>query len=232
MVWNGKGRAKGVLCFAKWDSSAGTSKAWDRRLSWEGKATMVWNGKGRAKGVLCFAEWDSPAGTSKAWDRRWSWEWKTTMVWNGKGRAKGVLCLAEWDSPAGTSKAWDRRLSWEGKTTMVWNGKGRAKGVFEGIGLSMFEWECDKAQWKGEEDEADRRKWEDNIREWTSLEFAKSQRVQENRGKWSKLVVKASVVPRRPPRLRDRWRWHGKAYKGFRGNGTPRVWEGVWQLEI
>ena len=30
---------------------------------------------------------------------------------------------------------------------------------------------------------------EDNIREWTGLEFAKSQREVENRGKWRKLVV-------------------------------------------
>ena len=41
-----------------------------------------------------------------------------------------------------------------------------------------------------------RKRWEDNIREWTGLEFAKSQKVVENRGKWMKLVVKSSVVPR------------------------------------
>ena len=35
----------------------------------------------------------------------------------------------------------------------------------------------------------------DNIREWTGLEFAKSQRAVENREKWRKLVVKSSVVP-------------------------------------
>ena len=29
-----------------------------------------------------------------------------------------------------------------------------------------------------------REKWEDNIREWTGLESAKSQRAVENRGKW------------------------------------------------
>ena len=33
-----------------------------------------------------------------------------------------------------------------------------------------------------------RKRWEDNIREWTGLEFAKSQRAVENRGKWRKLV--------------------------------------------
>ena len=39
-----------------------------------------------------------------------------------------------------------------------------------------------------------RKMWEDNIREWTSLEFAKSQRAVENREKWGKLVVKSYVV--------------------------------------
>ena len=29
-----------------------------------------------------------------------------------------------------------------------------------------------------------RKRWEDNNREWTSLEFGRSQRAVENRGKW------------------------------------------------
>ena len=40
-----------------------------------------------------------------------------------------------------------------------------------------------------------RKKWEDNIRQWTGLEFGKSQRAVENREKWRKLVAKSSVVP-------------------------------------
>ena len=40
-----------------------------------------------------------------------------------------------------------------------------------------------------------RQRWEDNIREWTGLEFIKSQRAVENREKWRKLVVKSSVMP-------------------------------------
>ena len=40
-----------------------------------------------------------------------------------------------------------------------------------------------------------KKRWEDNIRKWTGLEFAKSQRALENREKWRKLVVKSSVVP-------------------------------------
>ena len=48
-----------------------------------------------------------------------------------------------------------------------------------------------------------RKRWEDNIREWTGLDFAKSQRAVENREKWRKMVVKSSVAPQRPSRLRD-----------------------------
>ena len=46
------------------------------------------------------------------------------------------------------------------------------------------------------------KRWEDNIRKWTGLEFGKSQRAVENREKWRKLVAKSSVVPQRPSRLR------------------------------
>ena len=45
-----------------------------------------------------------------------------------------------------------------------------------------------------------RKRWEDNIREWTGLEFAKSQRAVETREKRRKLVAKSSVVPQRPSR--------------------------------
>ena len=40
-----------------------------------------------------------------------------------------------------------------------------------------------------------RKRWEDNIREWTGLELGKSQRAVETREKWRKLVLKLSVVP-------------------------------------
>ena len=49
-----------------------------------------------------------------------------------------------------------------------------------------------------------RKRWVDNFREWTCLEFTKSQRAVENRQKWRKLVVKLSVVPQRPLWLQGR----------------------------
>ena len=45
-----------------------------------------------------------------------------------------------------------------------------------------------------------RKRWEDNIREWTGLAFAKSQRAVENREKWRKLVAKSSGVCPNDPR--------------------------------
>ena len=44
---------------------------------------------------------------------------------------------------------------------------------------------------------------EDNIGEWTGLEFGKSRRAVENREKLRKLVAKSSVVPQRPSRIKD-----------------------------
>ena len=45
-----------------------------------------------------------------------------------------------------------------------------------------------------------RKWWEDNInliKEWTGLEFGKSQGAVENRERWRKLVAETSVVPQR-----------------------------------
>ena len=49
-----------------------------------------------------------------------------------------------------------------------------------------------------------RKRWEDYIREWTGLEFAKTQRAVKNKGQWRKLVAKSSVVLQRPSLFRDR----------------------------
>ena len=49
-----------------------------------------------------------------------------------------------------------------------------------------------------------KKRWKDNTRDWTGLEFAKSRRVLEKREKWRKLVMESSVVSQRPLRVRDR----------------------------
>ena len=48
-----------------------------------------------------------------------------------------------------------------------------------------------------------RKRWDENIGDWTGLEFGKSQRAVENREKWTKLVAKSYVVPQHSLQLRD-----------------------------
>ncbi|CAM1325864.1 Uncharacterised protein r2_g3476 [Pycnogonum litorale] len=48
-----------------------------------------------------------------------------------------------------------------------------------------------------------KKRWEDNIREWTGLSFSDSQRATEDRDRWRGIVAQSSVAPQRPARLRD-----------------------------
>ena len=43
-----------------------------------------------------------------------------------------------------------------------------------------------------------KKRWEDNIKEWTGMDFASSTRTAENRSRWKGIVANSSVVPRRP----------------------------------
>ena len=58
----------------------------------------------------------------------------------------------------------------------------------------------------GRRQDRQRKRWEAHIKEWTGLDFAKSQRAVENREEWRKLFVKSSVVPQRHMQLRNRRR--------------------------
>ena len=83
----------------------------------------------------------------------------------------------------------DRKLQWYGHVS---RSSGLAKTILQGTVKG------------GRRQGGQRRRWEDNIREWTGLEFAKSHRTVENREQWRKLVAKSSVVPQRPLRLKDK----------------------------
>ena len=48
-----------------------------------------------------------------------------------------------------------------------------------------------------------KKRWDDNIKEWTGMGFGDSLRAAEDREGWKGIVATSSVVPRRPPRLRD-----------------------------
>ena len=84
----------------------------------------------------------------------------------------------------------------ETQTAVVWSGHvSRSSGLAKTILQGTVKW--------GRRQGGQRERWEDNVREWTGLEFGKSKRVVENREKWRKLVAKSTVVPQRPSRLRD-----------------------------
>ena len=81
-----------------------------------------------------------------------------------------------------------RKLRWYGRVS---RSSGLAKIILQGTVTG------------GKRQGRQRKRWEDNIREFTGLEFGKSQRAVENREKWRKLVAKSSMVPQRPTQLRD-----------------------------
>ena len=83
-----------------------------------------------------------------------------------------------------------RKLQWNG---YVSRSSGLAKTILQGTVKG------------GRRQGRQRKRWIDNIREWTGLGFSRSQRAVENRGKWRKLVAKSSVVHQRPSQFRDRW---------------------------
>ena len=87
------------------------------------------------------------------------------------------------------SDVYKRQLQWYGHVS-------RSSGLAKAILQSTMK--------GGRRQGGQRKKWEDNIREWTGLKLAKSQRAAENREKLRKLVVKSSVVHQRPSRLWDR----------------------------
>ena len=43
-----------------------------------------------------------------------------------------------------------------------------------------------------------KKRWEDNIKEWTGMDFASSTSEAENRSRWKGVVANSSVVSRRP----------------------------------
>ena len=53
-----------------------------------------------------------------------------------------------------------------------------------------------------------KKRWEDNIKEWIGMGSGDSLRAAEDREEWKVIFATSSVMPRRPPRLRD-WdeRW-------------------------
>ena len=82
-----------------------------------------------------------------------------------------------------------RKLKWYGHVT---RSSGLAKTILQGTAQG---WRRRGSQ---------RKRWDDNIKEWTSLEWNIILRKAETRDEWRKLVVKSTMVPQRSGRLRYR----------------------------
>ena len=46
-----------------------------------------------------------------------------------------------------------------------------------------------------------KKRWEDNIKECTGMDFASSTRTAENRTRWKGIVANSSMVPRRSSKV-------------------------------
>ena len=82
-----------------------------------------------------------------------------------------------------------RKLKWYGHVT---RSLGLAKTILHGT--------VQEGRRRGRQ----RKRWEDNIKEWTGLEWNILLRKSKNRKEWRKLVVKSTVVHQRSAKLRDR----------------------------
>ena len=82
-----------------------------------------------------------------------------------------------------------RKLKWYGHVTRSF---GLAKTILQGT--------VQGGRRRGRQ----RKRWEDNIKEWTGLEWNSILRKAESCKEWRKLVVKSTAVPQRSARLRDR----------------------------
>ncbi|KAI0223781.1 hypothetical protein LSAT2_025079 [Lamellibrachia satsuma] len=76
-----------------------------------------------------------------------------------------------------------RKLKWYGHVS---RSSGLAKTILQGYPRK-----------RGRRRGRQKKRWKDNIKEWTGMEFADSQRAVENRETWRELVRKSSIVPQR-----------------------------------
>ena len=85
--------------------------------------------------------------------------------------------------------------------TMVKNGKLRWYGHISrssGMAKTILQGTVKGARRRGRQ----KKRWEDNIKEWMGMGFGNSLRASEDKEGWKGIVAMSPVVPRRPLRLR------------------------------
>ena len=101
-----------------------------------------------------------------------------------------------------------RKLRWYGHIS---RSSGMAKTILQGT--------VKGARRRGRQ----KKRWEDNIKEWSGMGFGDSLRAVEDREGWKGIVATSSMVPRWPPRLRD-WNDELMMWKRTYGIGEqPRL---------
>ena len=68
-----------------------------------------------------------------------------------------------------------------------------------GMAKTILQWTVKGARRRGRQ----KKRREDNIKEWTGMRFGDSLRAAEDTEDWNDIVATSSMVPRRSPRLRD-----------------------------
>ena len=105
-------------------------------------------------------------------------------VTNEEARRKIQAAIGEYDELLTLVKK--RKLRWFGHVS---RSSGLAKTILQGTVKGKRK--------RGRQ----KKRWEDNIKEWTGMDFASSTRAAENRSRWKVVVANSSVVPRRPSKV-------------------------------
>ena len=105
-------------------------------------------------------------------------------VTNEEVRRKIETAIGEYDELLTLVKK--QKLKWFGHVS---KSSGLAKTILQGT-----------VKGKGKRGKQKKR-WEDNIKEWTGMDFASSTRAVENRTRWKGIVANSSAVPRQPSKV-------------------------------
>ena len=102
-------------------------------------------------------------------------------VTNEEVRRKIQAAIGEYDELLVLVKK--RKLRWFGHVS-----------VSSGLAETILQGTVKRQRKRGRQ----KKRWEDNIKEWTGTDFSSSTRVAENRTRWKGTVANSSVVPRWP----------------------------------
>ena len=104
-------------------------------------------------------------------------------VTNKEDCRKIQVAIGEYDELLALVK--ERRLRWFGHVS---RSSDLAKAILQGTV-------------KGKRRGRQKKRWEDNIKEWTGMDFASSTRAAQNRTRWKGVVENSSVEPQQPSKV-------------------------------